>query len=67
MYQNMIYTVINMLGLFRKRCPTCGIEVREKKFKRFGKRFCSEEHQAQFIKEAEKQRKKSPKSSCCCG
>ena len=38
-----------MLGLFKKHCPICGMDVDESSsVKRFGKHFCSADHAEKF-------------------
>lgn len=65
-----------MFGLGQKSCFTCGIEMKNSNFKRFGKHFCSEEHAQQYVQEVEKARQVAltrpngtqdeERGGCCC-
>ena len=59
-----------MFGLFKKHCPTCGMDVeKEKAIKRFGEYFCSEEHAEGYRQKMAKEESKTTKhnSGGCCG
>ncbi len=45
-----------MLGLGKKYCYTCGMEVNGNQHQRFGKYFCSEEHAQQYTEQMQKAR-----------
>lgn len=45
----------SMFGFGKKYCPICGKTATDSTFTRFGKHFCSEEHQDMYV-EAEKER-----------
>ena len=62
-----------MFGLGKKSCYTCGMEVKNSSFKRFGKQLCSEEHAQQYVQEVEKSRQialtkqeETEREGCCC-
>lgn len=58
-----------MLGLFKKHCPICGVDVeKEKAVKRFGKYLCSEEHAEEYRKKlAQEESKTASRGGGCCG
>ncbi len=47
---------MNVFGIGKKYCYTCGTEVSGNQYTRFGKPFCSEEHAQQYTDQMNKSR-----------
>ena len=45
-----------MLGIGKKFCYTCGMEVDGNQYQRFGKSFCSEQHAQQYTEQMQRAR-----------
>lgn len=57
-----------VLGLFKKHCPVCGMDVKkEKAVKEFGQYLCSEECVEEYRKKLAKEESKATSGGGCCG
>lgn len=56
-----------MFNLFKKKCPVCKMELKEKKDypKGWGKKFCSEQCKEEYRKKILKEQSKSSNHTCC--
>ena len=56
-----------MFNLFKKKCPTCKMELEEGKSypEGYGKKFCSENCREEYRKKLTKEQSQHSKGSCC--
>ena len=56
-----------MFNLFKKKCPTCKMELEEGKSypEGYGKKFCSENCREDYRKKLAKEQSQHSKGSCC--
>ena len=56
-----------MFNLFKKKCPTCKMELEEGKNypEGYGKKFCSENCREDYRKKLAKEQSQHSKGSCC--